>query len=85
MYPFDIGENQARLTGEKAGMKVIFVNTEMNLTQSDVFEGVNPEEYEGLKKQWHLCGETVQKKKKHKIVTVLYPYALEEKGTVCDD
>ena len=64
------------LTGERAGMKVIFANTEMSFTQPDVFEGVNPDECEGLKKQWHLCGETVEKKKRHKIAAVLYPYAL---------
>ena len=76
LYPFEIGADCVSLTGRKAGMKVIFANTKMNFTQSDVFEGVNPDEYEGLGKQWHLCGETVEKKMKHKIVAVLYPYAL---------
>lgn len=68
LYSFEIGGNCVSMTGQKAGMKVIFANTEMNLTQSDVFEGVNPE--------WYLRGETLQKKNRHKIAAVLYPYTL---------
>lgn len=75
LYPFDIGKNVARMMGRKAGMTVLF-NRDMTMTQSDVFDGVDPAEYEGLPTQYHLCATTRESVCEHTLVSVLYPYPL---------
>lgn len=46
------------------------------MTQSDVFDGVDPAEYEGLPTQYHLCATTRESVCEHTLVSVLYPYPL---------
>ena len=85
LYPFSLGENTARVAGRKAGMTVLF-NRDMAMTQSDVFDGVDPAEYEGLPTQYHLCATTREAGRAHTLVSVLYPYALgEEKPIALED
>ena len=75
LYPFDIGRNTARMAGQKAGMTVLF-NRDMTMSQSDVFDGVDAAEYEGLPTQYHLCATTREASCEHTLVSVLYPYPL---------
>ena len=77
LYPFEIGDNEARLTGQKAGMRVLFGNS-MVISQCHVFEGVDEKETEGLPEQWHLRATVSQSGKSHRLVSVVYPYALGE-------
>ena len=74
LHPFAIGANEARMDGEKAGMRVLF-DQEMLLSQSDVFDGADMKEVEGLATQYHLCATTCQKARSHRLVSVLCPYA----------
>ena len=56
-------------------MTVLF-NRDMAMTQSDVFDGVDPAEYEGLPTQYHLCATTREAGRAHTLVSVLCPYPL---------
>ena len=75
LYPFETGENFARICGQKAGMLALF-GSDVIMTQSDVFDGVDPSEYEGLPTQYHLCATTREASCEHTFVSVIYPYAL---------
>lgn len=75
LYPFETGENAARIRGQKAGMLALF-GADVTMTQSDVFDGVDPSEYEGLPTQYHLCATTRKAACEHTFVSVIYPYAL---------
>ena len=75
LYPFETGENFARICGQKAGMLALF-GSDVIMTQSDVFDGVEPGEYEGLPTQYHLCATTREASCEHTFVSVIYPYAL---------
>lgn len=60
-------------------MKIIFSNTEMNLTQSDVFEGVNPDEWEGLKNSGIFVGKLWKRKRSIKLRRFCIPIDWERK------
>ncbi|MHA6484906.1 DUF4962 domain-containing protein [Paenibacillus sp. strain BS8-2] len=63
------------VNGEKADMDVRFVycsSGDMSLRQHDEFVDVDPSEYEGLPKHWHLHAET-KEAASHRIVTLLVP------------
>lgn len=81
LSPFAIGQNEAKMQGEKAGMRVLF-DQDMVISQSDVFEGADPAEAEGLPVQYHLCATTSQRTCRHRLVSVVYPYALGEEKPV---
>ncbi|MGN1018981.1 MAG: DUF4962 domain-containing protein [Aristaeellaceae bacterium] len=81
LKPFALGDRAARMTGRKAGLTVLF-SQDMAMTQRDVFDGVDPAEYEGLPTQYHLCATTRAPARDHTLVTVLYPFALGEEKPV---
>ena len=84
IHPFVIGENEAGVEGEKAGMRVWF-DQDMHISQSDVFEGADMKEVEGMAKQYHLCATTCRRACSHRLVSVLYPYAAgTEKQVILD-
>lgn len=80
LHPFTLLDNAARMEGERAGMQVIF-GQEMALEQTDVFDGVDESETQGLARQWHLCATTAEARREHRLATVLYPYALGKELT----
>ncbi len=74
LEPFAFGEREVSVQGEKAGMRVLF-DQDVALSQTDVFEGVDPAEYEGKPTQYHLVATTREAKTEHTFVSVVYPYA----------
>jgi len=81
LQPFAIGRNEASMQGAKAGMRVLF-DQDMAISQSDVFDGADMAEVEGLPVQYHLCAATCQKRCSHRLVSVLYPYAAGEEKQI---
>ena len=79
LNPFEIGKNQAFLKRGKANLDIQIISHQMEITQSDCFEGVDNKEIEGLDLQWHLKARTLAKDKSFKIVSLLYPYKDGEK------
>ncbi|MFS0870832.1 DUF4962 domain-containing protein [Paenibacillus xylanilyticus] len=80
LHPLQLKGQNFRLNGSKAGLEGTFVYTssgEMSLSQTDQFAGVDPAEYEGLPRHYHLSAET-RPASSHRIVTLLVPYRLEE-------
>ena len=78
--PFNLGKNSFRYNGEKAGFYGQFIWSEggaAELTQEKGFSGVNPADYAGLSESSHLSAN-FPKSKRHRIVTLLVPYRLEE-------
>ncbi len=71
--PFALGQREASVQGEKAGMRVLFAQ-DVTLSQTDVFEGIDPTEYEGMPTQYHLVATTREAKAMHTFVSVVYPY-----------
>ncbi|MDO5416094.1 MAG: DUF4962 domain-containing protein [Lachnospiraceae bacterium] len=72
---FEISENQFALSMEKAELegRFVYVSSGMEgITQTDVFEGVNQEEIQGLDRQWHLTMRT-GKAGRQVIITLLVP------------
>ncbi|WNQ09900.1 DUF4962 domain-containing protein [Paenibacillus aurantius] len=75
LHPMKLGRQAFAVRGEKADMDVRFVycsSGELQLSQSDTFEGVDPEELEGLGNHWHLKAVT-REAAGHRIVTLLVP------------
>ncbi|KKO55210.1 DUF4962 domain-containing protein [Paenibacillus sp. DMB20] len=80
VFPMELKGQSFEIRGRKAGLKGTFVYSssgEMKLFQSDVFEGVDPAEYESLPKHYHLKAET-RAAKSHRIVTLLVPHKANE-------
>ena len=76
----NLGESSFRYSGEKAGFYGQVLWSEggkPKLTQQEDFEGINPEEYKGLPVSWNLNAK-FPKAKRHRIVTLLVPYRLDE-------
>jgi len=76
---FRLKENEFESLNNGVGLRVIFVGSEMDITQSNQFEDVDEAEVAGLAMQWHVKASTVQAREQHRIVTVLYPYREEAK------
>lgn len=73
LRPFECGDNQAVMHGEKADMRVEFLTGGMHISQTDAFDAqIRPEETEGKPNQWHLCAQTAPAKQ-HEIVTLVIP------------
>lgn len=75
LNPYEIKGQDFSVYGEKADLKgsVVYCSSGVeSLTQTDQFEGVNPEELKGLKNQWHLTMQS-GKAKEHVVVSVLLP------------
>lgn len=69
------GRQSFTVSGRKADMLGQFVYSssgELQLAQHDEFIGVDPEEIEGLPKEWHFTAET-KKAMSHRLVTLLVP------------
>lgn len=81
LHPFQLNAHGADMTGKRAGMSVRF-DQPMDITQSDVFEGVDTAETAGLAPQWHLCATTREASSNHVLASVLYPYALGEQAPI---
>ena len=81
LSPFTTGQNEAKMQGEKAGMRVLF-DQDMLMSQSDVFDGADPAEVERLPTQYHLCATTRHRTNHHRLVSVLYPYAAGEEKSL---
>ena len=71
MGKVEIAENSFSYRGEKAEMRVTFMNGgKVAISQSDEFSDVSEKETEGLAKQWHIkatCGKSLS----HKLVTLV--------------
>jgi hypothetical protein len=76
----EIGGQTFRVTGRQAGLYGHFVFSSAGkpaLRQEQGFPGIDPTEIEGLPQQWHLTAETPSAKR-HNLVTLLVPYALND-------
>ncbi|WP_189032251.1 DUF4962 domain-containing protein [Paenibacillus albidus] len=80
VHPLRIKGQTFRINGTKAGLDGSFIYSssgELALSSTDKFEGVDPAEYDGLPKHYHLTAETRQAVS-HRIVTLLVPYRMEQ-------
>ena len=76
---FTLGENSFRNSGEKAGFYGQVMWSEggkPELTQEKDFQDINPDEYKGLPVSTGLIAK-YPKAKRHRIVTLLVPYKLD--------
>ena len=71
---FRIGTNAFESFAGGVGLKVLFAGNDMEITQTNRFDGVDEAETAGLERQWHVTASTRESRQKHRIVTVLYPY-----------
>lgn len=81
---FELSDNKFSLKREKAQLEGKFVycsSTIKEITQTDVFEGVDEQEIKDLDKQYHLTMKT-GKANNHVIVTLLVPNKIREKNMV---
>jgi hypothetical protein len=74
LHEFQIKENEFGSMHNGVGLRVIFAGSDMQITQSSGFEGVDAAETEGLAPQWHVRASTTQARKSHRIVALVYPY-----------
>jgi hypothetical protein len=75
LYEMELSRASFLVKGKKADMDVRFVycsSGHLGLTQHDEFTDVDPAEYEGQPKQWHLHAETPEAES-HRLVTLLVP------------
>ncbi|MEK3883275.1 DUF4962 domain-containing protein [Paenibacillus sp. PL2-23] len=75
MNQMTLSSNAFLVNGTKADMDVRFVYSSsgsLSLRQHDEFTDVEPSEYEGLPKQWHLHAET-KEARSHRLVSLLVP------------
>ncbi|MCP1182451.1 DUF4962 domain-containing protein [Paenibacillus sp. 1781tsa1] len=80
LHPLQLKGQSFRLNGTKAGLEGTFVyasSGELSLSQTNQFAEVDPAEYEGLDRHYHLSAET-RPATSHTIVTLLVPYKIEE-------
>ena len=73
-------DNQVRVTQGPAGLDVYFYNSEMRLSQTNEFLGVDPKEVQEYPPQWHLNAETEEQTLHHEIITILHPYKTATKA-----
>lgn len=84
LSPFEIQGSRFEINREKAGLKgsIVYCSSEIcSMEQSDVFEGVDEAELEGLAKQHHLTMKSGQARK-HVIISALLPVKAGEKARV---
>ncbi|MCC2684995.1 MAG: alginate lyase [Paenibacillaceae bacterium] len=84
LYPFHLEGQHFTVDGAKAGLygKFIYSSSgKLALAQDDDFPGVNPEEWKGLPRQWHLSVRT-EAAEQHTIATMLVPLKREEHNHV---
>lgn len=75
LHEMKLSGQSFRVVGEKAEMEGRFVYSssgDLELSQTDEFTGVEPSEYEGLDRQWHLTAST-KAARSHRIATLLVP------------
>jgi hypothetical protein len=80
LYEMDIKGQSFHVNGRKALMEGRFIfssSGDLTLTQSNEFEGVDPNEIEGLHNHWHLKAST-SSAASHRIATLLVPKRLSE-------
>jgi len=78
--PLDLGRNSFRFSGQRAGFYGQFVFSSAGAPELDCIEGfpgIDAADTEGLPLHWHLRAE-VPAAKKHVLVTLLVPYALDD-------
>lgn len=77
LHKFNLYQNSFESRQGDAGLYVCLAGGEYYLEQTDVFDGVDPAETEGLPPQWHVTAATAEPGWNHRIIAVLYPYAGE--------
>lgn len=80
LHEFSLYENSFESKQGDVGLYVSLAGGEYYLEQTDVFDGVDPAETEGLQRQWHVTAATAESRRNHRIVAVLHPYAGEPEG-----
>lgn len=84
LSPFSIENHHFQIEREKAGLKgsVVYCSSNIkSIEQTDIFEGVEESELEGLEAQYHLTMKTGLARK-HIIVSCLLPLKAKEKAEV---
>jgi hypothetical protein len=82
LHEMELKGQSFHVNGEHAGMegRFIFISSgDLALTQSNEFEGVDPDEIRGLDKHWHLTA-TTSVASSHRIATLLLPKRHTERG-----
>lgn len=79
LHEFTLGNNSFSSSHQGTGVDVLFTGSSMVLEQTNQFEGVNPNETEGLNMQWHIKATTEKPQLSHRIASLLYPYREEDK------
>ncbi len=74
LHEFQLSSNAFESLHNNVGFKVMFAGCDMQITQSNIFDGVDAKEAEGLDPQWHIQASTASTSKFHRIAAVLYPY-----------
>ncbi|WP_020619087.1 DUF4962 domain-containing protein [Paenibacillus daejeonensis] len=84
LRPLELSGQTFRLQGERAELDGRFVycsSGELALSQHEGFQGVAPEELDGLDRHWHLRAVTSQRRS-HRIATLLVPMKRDQKRYV---
>jgi hypothetical protein len=80
LYEMKLKGQTFRVQGRKAEMEGRFVYSssgELSLSQHNEYTDVDPSEYEGLDRQWHLTAST-REARSHRLVTLLVPMKVGE-------
>jgi hypothetical protein len=75
LYEMKLNGQTFRVQGRKAELEGRFVYSssgDLSLSQHDVYEDVDPSEYEGLPREWHMTAST-REARSHRLVTLLVP------------
>lgn len=84
LSPFEINGNEFKISREKAELegRIVYCSSGIKeIVQTDVYDGVDEKELDGLEKQYHLSVKT-GKSKKHVMVSLLVPQKKEMPGLV---
>jgi hypothetical protein len=82
LHEMELKGQSFHVNGEHAGMEGRFIfssSGDLALTQTNEFEGVDPDEIRGLDKHWHLTA-TTSVASSHRIATLLLPKRHTERG-----
>jgi hypothetical protein len=82
LAPFKLGENHCLMEVNQVTLEVFFAGSDLDLSQSHVFENVPEKEIEGMEKQWHLKARTQKPSRCHCIVSLMNPYKRGHKKNI---